>query len=203
MLSVSLRRSGKIGISPRHGTLGVISFLTSIRAISNMNKPKILDLNENSKLLSSIDLVLKNNDLLTLATVDEKGDPHVNTCYFASDDKLNLYVLTPPLARHSQYAALHPECAVNIVDSRHKLGDPITGLQLSGLLSQTNPASALIAFDSYTKKHPKFLEYASDLSVVMERFESRFFKFVIEGGQLIDEPNFGAENYIRFQVKCQ
>lgn len=149
----------------------------------------------------SIDAIMQSVRLLTLATVSPSGDPYVNTCYFAHDSNWQVYILTPPSSVHATYAQQHPSCAVNIADTNHKVGDPIAGLQLLGRVSKLERESAKQAFDTYTRKHKKFLDYAASENFVYDNFESRFYSFSIERGKLIDETNFGGENYIEFLVK--
>ena len=128
-----------------------------------------------------------------------EGNPHVNTCYF-SRSALNLFILTPPNARHTQYALSHSRVAVNVFNTNHKVGDPISGLQLETEFSALDYDQSIATFNNYCARHPQLKKHVPDYNFVLENLESRFFRIGILGGQIVSEPRLGSENYIKFSV---
>nr|WP_321441118.1 pyridoxamine 5'-phosphate oxidase family protein [uncultured Hyphomonas sp.] len=167
------------------------------------NDVKVIDLSDTADdgVRASVNSILENVRLLTLATVSPSGAPYVNTCYYAHDSDWCLHILTPPTTTHAKFLSSNPACAVNIVDTNHKVGDPISGLQLHGRAKLVDETHAQRSFETYTEKHKKFLEYAPNAEFVYSNFQSRFFRFEIIRGKLIDERSFGSENYIEFSVR--
>ena len=167
-----------------------------------MSSIQVFDVNDTENALrAAVFEILDSVRLLTLATVNDEDQPHVNTCYFSNDHTLNLFVLTPPTARHSEYANLRSRVAVNIFDTAHKVGDPISGLQLSGEFSSLDDNEARRAYSSYCAKHPALLKFVPNYEFIVENMESRFFLIKVVDGQIISEPRFGSENYIKFEVR--
>lgn len=149
----------------------------------------------------SIQAILREVGLLTLATVGSDAAAHVNTCYFAKDtDEWWLYLLTPPQSQHARNLELDPICAVNVFSTAHSVGDPISGLQMKGIASRVGGADAERAYGEYVRKHPKFREFASSYQVVEANFSSRFYKVKLQSGKVIDERLLGAEEYVKFRI---
>lgn len=167
-----------------------------------MSDLQILDVHDKKDSLhAAVFEILDSVRLLTLATVDNENQPHVNTCYFSNDQDLHLFILTPPNSRHSHFAKIRNRVSVNIFDTAHRVGDPISGLQLYGDYNSLNDEEAEKAYSNYCAKHPALLKFVPNYEFVLENMESRFFSIEICGGKIISEPRFGSENYIRFEVR--
>ena len=57
------------------------------------------------------------NRLLSLATVSPKGVAHINTAFFAADESLTLFMLSPPGSEHARHLRGASSAAVSIYDS--------------------------------------------------------------------------------------
>lgn len=105
---------------------------------------------------------------MSLAT-DKNGQPWACTVYFAVDNDLNLYFVSPPDADHCRYLTKNKYIACSIYDSRQKVNSKKEGLQLKGtvkvitsvpeiknalkLWNQANPgAENFISYDNMVKK---------------------------------------------------
>ena len=111
---------------------------------------------------------LRSQHLMSLATA-KNNKPWSNTAYFAADNDLNLYFVSPPSADHSKYLSKNKYIACSIYDSRQKVNSQKEGLQLKGTVSiitkvpeikkalklwnQANPGAAkIINYDNMVKK---------------------------------------------------
>lgn len=69
------------------------------------------------------DQLIAANAYLTLATVDERGDPWSTPVWFAPDGRTGFVWASKPGARHSRNLAVHPTVAITIFDSSRAPGD--------------------------------------------------------------------------------
>lgn len=95
-----------------------------------------------------------------LATVGPDGSPHAANVWFASDDKLNLYWVSSPRARHSTDLVALARMAVTVYPPIAE-PDDIHGLQLRG-------HAAAIAHDTEAWDHA-FNLYAQRFAFVNQR----------------------------------
>lgn len=101
-------------------------------------------------LLDRIKGYLKAHHVLTLATVDE-GGPWAASLFYASDEALNLYVLSDPATRHGRALAGGARVAAT-VHGETKDWTAIQGIQLWGTAGEMKAAEG--AFATYTEKFP-------------------------------------------------
>ena len=69
------------------------------------------------------DELIAANSYLTLATVDEAGDPWSTPVWFAPDGRSGFVWASKPGARHSLNIAANPSVAISIFDSSEPPGD--------------------------------------------------------------------------------
>lgn len=101
-------------------------------------------------LLDRIKGYLKAHRVLTLATVDE-GGPWGASLFYASDEALNLYVLSDPATRHGRALADGARVA-GTVHGETKDWTTIQGIQLWGTAGEVKAAEEVFA--RYTEKFP-------------------------------------------------
>lgn len=146
---------------------------------------------------TSIRDIISSNQLLSMATADGE-DPHINTAFYAFDEELNFYILTPPDTRHGQNLEENHSVAVDIHDSNQEWTDDKQGVQMFGKAERMeNPSRAL---DLYIERFPKLEEFASTAEE-LEDLDSRFYRIEIEKIKVFDEPRFGSETWITVEVK--
>lgn len=164
--------------------------------------PNLLNKNPDlAKFSKSIFEVLEDNTLLTLATVNKDGTPHVNTAYFTFDQNINLYIWTEPSTKHSHNVEKNPSVAVTIFDSREPWGKPHKGLQVFGVCKQLDAKEQEYAFVLYLKRFPKLQELAETSDDITNKFVSRFYKIRVDIIKLIDERRYGVETHFVIKIK--
>ncbi len=94
----------------------------------------------------------------------------------------------------------NPAAALTLFDSIQKFGTELRGLQLFGTARQLSITESVHAFSVYTKRFPELLRYAADVQAAFKHFEDRFFEFTVKSGKMLDEPTFGKEVYIDFEI---
>jgi uncharacterized protein YhbP (UPF0306 family) len=154
-----------------------------------------------SELRKSLERAITCSNLLTMGTVDSDGKPHVNSCFFASDDQLHLIVLTPPSTKHAVYASKMGICSVNIAAPMLAVGDLLLGVQLRCGFKPVAKQGLDAAFAAYVDRNPQFLQFAKSSQAVLSNFQSRFYTLEIHSGTILDESAFGRESYNHFRVE--
>ena len=75
---------------------------------------------------------IKKHHVLTLATVNSEGMPYVANCFYAYDNKRNLFVFTSDLTtRHGSEMAENSNVALSVVLETRIVGR-VQGLQITG-----------------------------------------------------------------------
>ena len=154
-----------------------------------------------SSVLESLHNLLESESLCSLASVNEDGTPHINTCYFASSKEYTIYVLTPPNTKHGTNFQRTHKFALNVFQKDAIFSEPIYGVQLFGTIEQVAITSSISAFSTYTRKFKIFTEWFPEPSKMGGKLESRFFRLDLTHGKIIDENRFGSEVYVEFTVK--
>jgi uncharacterized protein len=88
---------------------------------------------------------------LTLATVDQGGNPFAAALYFAAGDNNRLYFLSERKSQHSHNLAADPRAAVTIFPHVSNWRE-IRGLQMRGTARPVTPAESKAAFALYRRK---------------------------------------------------
>jgi uncharacterized protein YhbP (UPF0306 family) len=101
-------------------------------------------------LLERIKGYLEAHHVLTLATADE-GGPWATSLFYASDDALNLYVLSDPATRHGR-AIAHDARVAATVHGENREWTAIQGIQLWGTADEVKAHEEVFA--RYTEKFP-------------------------------------------------
>lgn len=156
---------------------------------------------EEVRLWDSVIDLLSANELCSIATTTPDGRPYINTCFFAFDPNLRLYVLTPPAAQHSRNIEARPDISVAIFDSHQKSGAELRGLQIFGRCFQAvNPDDLKRSFEAYADRFEAILTSAPNVEALLKVFESRLFTIEPTSIKIFDEPTFGKEVWITAKV---
>ena len=147
-------------------------------------------------LLESINRILKENSLLSMATINEDGSPHINTAYFVHDKDLNVYIFTDPKTMHGKNLESNVSVAITVFDSTQPFASDLCGLQLFGTCSQCDTVHSAKAFVAYSKKFPKLLKWASNINAVLNHLDSRFYRIELDSLKVFDEPALGKEVFV-------
>lgn len=119
---------------------------------------------------------LEAHHVLTLATVDE-GGPWAAALFYASDEALNLYVLSDPTTRHGRAIARDARVAAT-VHGETREWTAIRGVQLWGIAEEVKEAEEVFA--RYTAKFP----FAA--ASIRRNGPHRFYRIIPRWVRLID-----------------
>ena len=79
-------------------------------------------MSEDPRLVDMVKRILDGNRYMTIATVDEHGDPWATPVYFSHGDYQDMYWISSPEAKHSLNIAAHPDVSVVVFDSQVPIG---------------------------------------------------------------------------------
>ena len=152
------------------------------------------------KLNESLFNILKNNKLLSLSTVTHSGKAHINTAYYAYDDKLRLYIVTDPKSKHSKNLEKNNSVAVTIFNSKLRFWtDDVQGLQLFGKCYKTPLNQLSEGTKAFVKRFPLFKESVK-VPKDFESSEVKLYTIEIKRIQMFDEKIFGEEKVVNLKI---
>jgi uncharacterized protein YhbP (UPF0306 family) len=154
-------------------------------------------------IVASIESILKNNKLCSIATATTDGKPHINTAFFVYDSQWNMYIMSNPATQHSINLSKDQCCSVAIADS-HQLPNSsgLVGVQLFGSAEQLSGAAAARAFALYAKRFAWVMPWAKTYRNMEKITRSRFYKFAPTSARILDEPTFGEDNYVDANISA-
>ena len=150
---------------------------------------------KNKDVLVSINSILSETSLCSLATVDNHGKPWINTIFFAVDEQLGLIWLTPPATQHSKNIHNESSIAIAVYSTEQAWDKSKRGLQLAGEANRLEGQGESSAFETYVKRYPHLLTMVAH-SQNMDGIESRFYNCQLRSFKLFDEVTFGSEVWI-------
>lgn len=99
---------------------------------------------------------LRAHQVLTLAAVDDAGQPVAAALFYVVDDKLRLYVVTDPATRHGQ-AMLARGIVAGTAQRDQQQWHEIQGVQFRGTCRQLDGAARRRGWALYTARFPFLL----------------------------------------------
>ena len=154
-----------------------------------------------ARIQDSLTDILNENKLCTIATVNHDGTPHAKTSYFAVDDDLHIYILTPPASRSGQNVTQNPNVSITVFDSRQEWGSPHRGAQLFGSCYQAYGKELEESFMVYTARFPQMTNLAETIDDLTLNLESRLYVIYLSSAHVIDEPRYGPETSFTVQIE--
>ena len=151
------------------------------------------------KLQESIEEILSQTKLLSMATASKNSEPWINTAYFGYDDELKLYIITYTESKHIKNLDENNQIAINIVDTSQD-GNLKQGLQLAGMCSRVKPNEEEYALRIWAKRimgADKAEQFLNDFKT----WETKPYKIVIDYAKVFDEKRFGAETWVTCTVE--
>ena len=153
------------------------------------------------RLSRSVTGMLESTPLCSIASICG-NDSYISTAYFAFSERLELFFLSPPTARHSRNVHDNPSVAVSVFDTHQPWDEPKRGLQIFGLCSAVTGAAQEEALELYTARFSglrKMVRAAVDLDCGI--IESKFYTVTPTALKIFDEPAFGVETWISINLK--
>ncbi|MFB6212970.1 MAG: pyridoxamine 5'-phosphate oxidase family protein [Candidatus Nanohaloarchaea archaeon] len=145
----------------------------------------------------SIGNILQENRLCAFATVSPDSEADAATAFYAFDNGLDLYILTPPGTEHGQHLEENSSIALSIYDSHQEFSSEKQGLQVWGVAEKVEPGKAL---ELYRERFPEVEQFASEPGDVKD-LDSCFYRITPERFKLFDEPEFGRETWVKVKVE--
>ena len=149
---------------------------------------------DTSKLLE----YLRKHRLMTLSTYDE--GPWVSTVYYAVHEDLNLYFISDPSSNHCQHIAKNPQISCAIADSRQKVTDKKTGVQLKGQVSYlADPAKIQKVLAMWNTANPGFEQVINFENMEKGVIKSKVYKITPTYIKFLNEELYGPEGFKEFK----
>lgn len=156
---------------------------------------------DKEKAVESVFRILEKNKLLTLATVNKDGSPHVCSNYFVFDDSFNLYIWTDFNSKHSKNIGEGSKVSVNIADTSQKWGSMLSGLQIDGFAKSLSMKESLVPAKKYMKRYPLVSGIVKNLAGFhSKKLESKIYKIEMVEIKILDERKFGKEEHQELTV---
>jgi len=144
---------------------------------------------------AAIQEILEGNRLLSLATADAEGKPHINEAYYAGDLD-GLLILTPPSTRHATNAAARPQVAAAVADGSQPWGSDLRGLQVFGVVEALHGADAANAYAAFTARFPALAAFTGDYARAEQMLPARFYQIRVSSYKVVDEARFGKQRAV-------
>ncbi|MBN2113396.1 MAG: pyridoxamine 5'-phosphate oxidase family protein [Acidimicrobiia bacterium] len=139
--------------------------------------------------------ILKANHLLSLATADAEGNPHINEAYYAGDLG-GLLIFTPPFTRHAANATARPEVAATVADGSQPWGSDLRGLQVFGVMEALRGPDAAAAYAAFTARFPALAAFTGDYARAEQMLPARFYRIRVSSYKVVDETHFGKQRAV-------
>jgi len=160
------------------------------------------------RLRKSIIRILRDSELCSMATLDPRNRPHINTtyfCYIGLDD-LEIFFLSDTRSSHCRNLSRNPSMAMTIFRTNQPWDAPGHGLQLFGTCSQTEGQLARKAERVYAKRFPLYGRWMSstkkDEKKLAEQLRSyRFYRFLPRQLKVLDEAEYGGATFVMVTIR--
>jgi len=160
------------------------------------------------RLRKSIIRILRDSELCSIATLDPRNRPHINTAYFSYRglDDLEIFFLSDTKSRHCRNLSRNPFMAMTIFRTNQPWDAPGRGLQLFGTCSQREGPSAREAERAYANRFPSYAKWMSstkkDEKKLVEQLRSyRFYRFLPQQLKVFDEAEYGGATFVMVTIK--
>jgi len=160
------------------------------------------------RLRKSITRILRDSELCSIATLDPRNRPHINTAYFCYRglDDLEMFFLSDIKSRHCRNLSRNPSMAMTIFRTNQPWDAPGRGLQLFGTCSQREGPSAREAERAYAKRFPSYAKWMSstkkDEKKLVEQLRSyRFYRFLPQQLKVLDEAEYGGATFVTVTIR--
>lgn len=149
----------------------------------------------------SVEAIVAQTTVLTLATGGEDGAPHANMAFFALGPVFDLFFVSEPSTRHGRNVAGRPRASAAIWLSPPEYGEHLQGMQLTGECAVARDDVAAAAFAAYSGRFPSFgRDPTLRESYLAGTAASSLYRFRVNSLTLVDEPRLGRRNYLNLDV---
>jgi len=160
------------------------------------------------RLRKSIIRILRDSELCSMATLDPRNRPHINTAYFCYRglDDLEIFFLSDTRSSHCRNLSRNPSMAMTIFRTNQPWDAPGRGLQLFGTCYQAEGPSVREAERAYAKRFPSYARWMSstkkDEKKLAEQLRSyRFYRILPRQLKVLDEAEYGRATFVMVTIK--
>jgi len=154
-----------------------------------------------SAISDSVEAIVAETQVLSLATADPDGTPHANMAFFALGDGFDLFFVSEPNTRHGRNAETRAAASAAIWLPPPSFGEGLRGMQLSGECGIAAAPDAQAAFEAYQRRFPSFgTDPEVRAAYLAGTAPSSLYRFRVARLRLVDEPNLGRRNYLQLKV---
>lgn len=145
----------------------------------------------------SLSEILETSTLFSVASIKDGKESWINTAYFAYNDQLEFYFLTPTTAQHSKNVKENGSVAVSIFDSHQAVTGKKRGLQIFGTCHRATGKEIKEGIQVYGKRFSGFGERIHTPDDFEKfRMESRIYVVVPNVIKIFDEVVCGEEKWV-------
>jgi uncharacterized protein len=157
-----------------------------------------------SDLRKSISQILDVHELCAIATLNEGSTSHIHTAYFAYDEHMDIYFISPLTDQHSINISKNASVAVAVWNPTRQWGESLQGLQIYGKAEVLGVGMNLVrGMTLYLKRFKDFSSIIKHPGEFAQGISSRMYVIRPTSLKLLDEPRFGRRNYIELTVHAE
>ena len=123
------------------------------------------------QLVEKLRKFLRGISVMSLATVDDEGEPHAINAYFAADEDLNLFFVSHPQSAHSLHVRARPQVAVTVF-APVKMWQQVRGVQIHGECLRIEQDEWDQVWSVFLKKFPHMMTIKQHVS------DSQFYRIM-------------------------
>ena len=146
--------------------------------------------------------ILKDCQLLSLASANEKAMPTCNYAYFVYDKDLSIYFISEEDALHVANLRQNPQasCAFHVVPKA--FGKNLQSLRLDGVCERLEGMAVLPALTLYAARFNAFKLMDTIIKAYTTGHEEgSVFKITPARGKILDETRFDFREYVEFEIE--
>jgi uncharacterized protein YhbP (UPF0306 family) len=143
-----------------------------------------------SRVRRSVERILDETPLCSMATLSPRIRPHINVAYFAFSRSFELFFVSDPDSLHCRNLARHPWMSIAVYSTRQTWGRPDRGVQLAGTCRQARGEARQLGERCYSGRFPRYrtMLKVSD-GIPFARY--RLYRFVPSILKVLDERELG------------
>lgn len=141
--------------------------------------------------------ILASTELLSIATLTNEKQAHINTAFYAFTDDYTLTFMSAPDSDHALNLTYNHSAAVTIFSTAQRWEDSKRGIQLFGACRQIEASVSETALALYCARFSACAEYLKTLDPPARDYVSScLFEFSPVRLKVFDEPRFGEEVFV-------
>ncbi len=150
--------------------------------------------------------ILEDSALCSMATIGPRGQPHINTAYFAYTPELEFFFLSDPTSLHCRNLQRNPAMGMTIFNSRQVWGGSDRGMQLFGTCREARGRHRRDAERAYARRFPPYAKSMRETTAQARREAEQlrsytFYRFVPSRIKILNEPVFGGGVFVVAAVR--